>query len=250
MYSWSPPPAIPIWQGEKGKRLLILAEGGYGDTFDQARWIPQIDAKVTLCVHKRQIDLLRCSPQTKNVTLMALGEIIRFQDYDYVTSILSLASLLEATPETVPSPINFEIEPCVRQSDRRIGLCWKAEENGTPHKLRSIPSDSLESFRDIKAEWFSLVPRETLWMKPSPDNWLDTARLIKSLDLVISADTAVLHLAGCFGIPSIAMLPINNEWRWLSGRSDTVWYKNMRLVRAKKPDVWDSVIEEVCGLIQ
>jgi hypothetical protein len=250
LYSWSPPPGVNAWQGEplEGKRLLVLAEGGYGDTFDQARWIPQLKGVITLCVHPRQTDLLRYSPELKGVTLLTLGEDIKTQEYDYATSILSLPSLLEATPETVPSPITFDLLPVfVRPSDTcRIGFCWQAEENGTPHKVRSIPGQLIQSFESVKADWYSLVPGQAFpWMKPSPTNWLDTARLIMTLDLVVTVDTAVAHLAGCLGKQVIVMLPVNNEWRWLAGSSDTVWYPNTTLVRSTKPDDWTEVVEEV-----
>jgi ADP-heptose:LPS heptosyltransferase len=87
-------------------------------------------------------------------------------------------------------------------------------------------------------------------MKPSPTNWLETAKLIKSLDMVVACDTAVSHLAGCLGVPVILMLPINAEWRWLTGRTNAVWYPKHILVRQTKPDEWEDVIAEVGGLLR
>jgi hypothetical protein len=252
MYSWSPPPGAKICDGQNlnGKRLLVLTEGGYGDVFQNSRWLPLFvsqGAKVTFHVWERQIELLKCCPELQGVEFTPAGRDIDPSLYDYTTSLLSLPALLNATPETVPLPVTFSIEPFARNGHRRLGISWQAEEMSSHRKLRTIPLQNVESFSAIEAEWHSLVPKQTFsWMQPSPENWLDTARLMKSLDQVVACDSAVMHLAGCLLIPTIALLPVCAEWRFGTGDTMQPWYDSVRLVRAKKPDEWgDAVVEAV-----
>ena len=256
MYSWSPPPGLQVYNGQdlKGKSLLVLTEGGYGDVFQNARFLPLFvtqGAKVTFCVWKRQIDLLKCSPELKDIELLPAGEDIDPSKYDYTTSLLSLPALIQSTPETVPPSITFDIEPLFAPNGhRRLGIAWQAEEMSSHRKLRTIPNEQIEAFGAIEAEWHSLDPKERLpWMQAGPDNWLDTARLMKSLNGVVAVDSAVMHLAGCLGIPTIALLPVCAEWRFGTGDTMETWYKSIRLVRAKHPDEWSDALAEAVSLL-
>lgn len=258
MYSWKPPVGLSVWQGEpiRDKRILVLSEGGYGDVFQFARWLPflalQGGADVTLYVWERQIELLKKSVELKDVKMVAIGSELKVEDYDFCTSILSLPSLFASTPKTVPPSLSFDIPSLERFiPGKRIGICWKAEENGSVRRVRTIPDDTIDVLRTFPATWFSLVPRETLdWMHLGSETWAETAELIKSLDLVVSVDTAVLHLAGCLGVPTIALLPVNAEWRWMTGINGLPWYNNVSLVRAEKHDDWEPVVEKVLGALR
>ena len=255
MRSWAPPPGLTVWDGTgiSGKRLLVMSEGGYGDTFMFSRWLPNLHGSgvdVTLYVWDKQIPLLQTSPELDGIKFLPMSGEIDTREYDYVTSVMSLPALMQATPDTLPPSITFPVEPLPRNGTRRLGICWSAEEFGVPRKTRSLPAQRVEVLSGIEAEWFSLVPGQALtWMEPCRGNWLDDARLIKSLDTVISCDTSVLHLAGCLGVPTIGILPVYSAWTWLSERSDTPWYHGVTLVRGKKPDQWEESIAEVSGIL-
>src|SRR5258708_19077814 len=124
----------------EGKRLLVLTEGGYGDVFQYARWLPVMASKcskVTFCVWQRQIDLLKTSPQLKDIEMVPVGSDIDFSQFDCFTSLLSLAALLDATPETVPPSVKFNVEPLVeRNGHRMLGVSWQAQEMRSHPKLR------------------------------------------------------------------------------------------------------------------
>lgn len=255
-YSWSPPPGTKIADGKslEGKRVLVLTEGGYGDVFQNSRWLPtliEMGAKVNFHVWKRQIPLLMTSPELEGVEFSPAGEEVDVGSYDCVTSLLSLPAILDVTPDKVPPPVTFHVEPLTpKNGHRTLGLAWRAEEMSSHRKLRTIPMELLEPFRSVEGEWQSLVPKETLpWMKPSPENWLDTARAMVTLDKVVAVDSAVVHLAGCLRIPTTMVLPVCAEWRWGTGEYALPWYENMRIVRAKQPDEWKQVIEEAVKLV-
>lgn len=255
MRSWAPPPALKVWNGDdiKGMRLLVIAEGGYGDTFMFSRWIPNLygsGIKVTLYVWDKQVEILKTSPELQGIDFLPMSEQVDTANYDLVTSVMSLPALMQATPETLPPPIRFHVTPWERNGARRMGLCWSAEEFGTPRKIRSIPGQRVEILSTVEAEWFSLVPGQRFaWTEPCKGNWLEDAALIESLDTVVTVDTACAHLAGCLGVPTILLVPVGSAWPWMLGREDTPWYPGMTIVRQKTPDRWDDVIGEVRGLL-
>ena len=258
MRSWSPIPGSQIAKMKEldGKRVFVLSEGGYGDVFMYCRWMPMLKERsgsVTLGAWPRQIDLLKCSSQLEGITIMPISDDIKPKDYDLTSSLMSLPSLLDATPETVPPPMTFDVEPLLppRNGHRRLGICWKAEESIASRPLRSIPAQRMEVFSTIDAEWYSLVLNQKLpWMQPSPDNWLDTARLVKSLDGVVTVDTAVTHLSGSLGKPTTLLLPVCAEWKWMDDSTAKPWYEDMKLCRAKKHDDWTAAIEEAVRLYE
>lgn len=248
---------IKPWAGEplEGKSILVLTEGGYGDVFDFSRWFGRLKkqgAKIKLVVYERQIEIMKMSPDMEGVEFMPMEGQVNIEDYEYMTSLMSIPSILGAMPSDVPPHITFDIAPMKFEKYHlpRIGICWEAEEKVAHRKVRTIPTDKIEKFSMIKAEWYSLVPNQRLpWMNDGPTNWVDTARLMLTLDKVVTVDTAVLHLAGCLGIPTIAMVPVCSEWRWLEKRTDTIWYDKMQLVRGHKPEYWDDVVAEAMRLV-
>lgn len=150
-----------------------------------------------------------------------------------------------------------------------VGICAFAQENGVQRPHRSIPSMSLAPLREIPGvEWFSLMPDRRLeWMVGlSPDcggrprDWEDTAQVIEHLDLVVTVDTAVAHLAASLGVPTWILLPMRADWKYhkslclnyiatdLEPWESSIWYpKVSRLFRQRDPISWDGVISEVCA---
>ena len=255
-HSWQPPPGIKPWRGEdlKGKRLLVLREGGYGDTFCCLRFLEplkRMGAEVTLYVWDRQIPAIEQCPWVDRWVL-ASGSIDT-REHDFATGIMQLPGIFGVTPETLPPPfpLRFEGLDPTRNGKPLLGLCWYAEENGQPRKTRSIPDEEAEALGQVNADWFTLVPGRRLSFTQSPlhTDWFSTARLIQSLDAVVTVDTAMLHLAGSMGKPTIALLPVNSDWRWMDHGDTTPWYPSVRLVRSHDPLSFKGALEEVRKLL-
>jgi hypothetical protein len=136
----------------------------------------------------------------------------------------------------------------------RVGICAFAQEVGVQRPHRSVPALALAPLREIAGvEWFSLMPDRRLeWMVGLSSqcgqracDWLDTCEVIEQLDLVISVDTAVAHLAASLEVPTWILLPMRSDWKWGTGET-SVWYPDAKLFRQKHPVLWDGVISEVC----
>ena len=145
----------------------------------------------------------------------------------------------------------------------RIGLCWQGNRGHKGDRLRSIPLSAFEPL--AKIEGVQLVSLQKgdgaeqmepdrdrvplhVWSDPfdtSTEALLDTAAVMKCLDLVVTCDTAIAHLAGALGVPIWLALPLAGEWRWLSGRDDSPWYPTMRLFRQTRARDWAGVFEPI-----
>jgi hypothetical protein len=158
--------------------------------------------------------------------------------------------------------------PTHQRNGFRIGICWKGSRLPTsysysPARERSIPLRQFEALAKIPGvrlislqkgdgveELAALPPGmvvETLGdgFDAGPDAFVDTAAAMMSLDLVITSDTAIAHLAGALGRPVWVALPYLSEWRWLLNRADSPWYPTMRLFRSRRPVEWEGVFAEM-----
>src|SRR5262249_27134059 len=140
----------------------------------------------------------------------------------------------------------------------KIGLVWAGNPAHLNDKSRSIALDRLSSLFELPGtQWYSLQvgeraadlaklpPGRVTDLAAGLTDFAETAAAISALDLVISVDTAVAHLAGALGRPVWILLPFDPDWRWLLGRGDSPWYPSARLVRQPGPDDWDDVIARV-----
>jgi hypothetical protein len=255
LQAWRPPVGLPIWQGEdlKGKRLLIIKEGGYGDAFMFSRWIPQLiaaGAEIGYFVW----DSLH--PLLANLGCRFIGEKdpIDTTEWDFCCSLLSLPRLCGMhSIADIPPSISIQYWPACSALDLRIGICWEAEENGETRRHRSLYLGDLDPFEQIDAKFFSLCPDTDAprWMEPyswGKKTWGQTVALMATLDRVITVDTAVAHLAGSMGVPTWLLLPMYSSWQWFTPEAfpdRTPWYPTMRVFRQKDPLSWKSVIAEV-----
>ena len=232
---------FPEYQGEPldGKRILVLPDGGYGDMFLWLRYLRSMKrqgAHITLWCSPTElrflqenpwIDVLQCF---ENDADLPVG-------YDYWTSYMSLPAVCGSTPKTVPPHDNtaphFDDIP-----SNRAGICWTAGESATNRKFRSYELDEIEILRTADVEWQSLVPGKCPdWMKPLPEgDWLDTAKIIANLSLVVSVDSAICHLAGALDRPVWTLLHAGSDWKWLRDRETSVWWPTMKLWRSEYPD--------------
>ena len=258
----------PEWDGGPltGKTILVLAEQGAGDTIQFMRYLPLLAkraSQVILECHPALAPLVASMPGVIT-TIPQGGPSASRPSYDVWVDQLSLPRLFGTTIESIPYPAGY-LKPdpaCAVAWDRhlpeglRVGLAWAGNPSHSNDKRRSAPAAALAPI--IAAGGRSIV---TLQVGPRArdvaklfgltdhsgrlTDWSETAAVISGLDVVITVDTAVAHLAGALGIPAWVMLPFAPDWRWMLGREDSPWYAGMRLFRQEKPGDWAGVAQRV-----
>lgn len=269
----------PRWTGREqleGKRILLWAERGLGDTLHFCRYAPlvrDLGAEVILEVQPRLEPLLE--GQFPGITVVARDTPL--QPFDYQCPLLSVPRAFATELGNIPASVPYlkaAPEAVERWSGRlpgdsalRIGVAWQgnpdAEKNWA--RGRSMPLGALEplayqagvslislqtgpGMRQLESVAFSdriLSFGEDL--DAGPGAFLDSAAIVMSLDLVIASDSAVAHLAGALGAPVWVALHATSEWRWLLDRSDSPWYPTMRLFRQDTPGDWSGVVRRICA---
>ena len=263
---------VPEWDGTdpRGKTLLVHGEQGVGDTLQFARLLkPLADrgATVLLDVAPAVRPLLRASLTSVEVLD---GTAVRRTIHAHVP-LMSLPHRLGLTdPDRLPGDVPYLRAPADRTDHwrrrlaglpgKKVGIVWQGNPTHVGDRWRSV---RLSQFAPLAAvPGVSLVvvqkgagceqlaeagfPRLDLGVDLA-DDWADTAGLLGTLDLLVSVDTAVVHLAGALGRPAWVLLPLNADWRWLRHRGDTPWYPSLRLLRQARFGEWDEVFKRVAG---
>ncbi|WP_436566094.1 tetratricopeptide repeat protein [Janthinobacterium sp. HLX7-2] len=271
---------FPRWQGEAlaGKSLLICPEAGMGDMLLFCRYVPLLRqlgaAKVSVLCHPPLKALLQTLPGIDRV--LAIGEAVPAEGWDYWVAVLSLPGLCGTTLETIPVPVPYlqaqpsaadawaaRLSPASQHTPLRVGLAWKGNPAFENDGERSLPSlDVLAPLGAVAGIQFLSLQKGAGEDEMSAalslaggaaalGDMADTAALIASLDLVISVDTAVAHLAGALGKPCWVLLPdYRADWRWMAGRSDSPWYPSMRLFRQPSLGGWAPLIAHLAGELE
>jgi tetratricopeptide (TPR) repeat protein len=265
----------PQWDGSalNGRTILLQAEQGFGDTIQFIRYAPLVKAcggRVVVACQPHLKRLLETVGSIDRVVVPGEEEIPEFQVY---ALLMSLPHLLGTTLETIPHQIPYLSVPAATThmleippgTHLKVGLVW-ASGYRTEHKqltklyerkscppslyarLLDIPAISFYSLqfgRDV-ADVMSFNERGKLHdLSSKIKDFADTAAFIEQLDLVISVDTAVAHLAGALGKPVWVLLSYTADWRWLLKRDDSPWYPTMQLFRQSSPEDWQGVVEQV-----
>lgn len=260
----------PRWTGEAldGKALVIVLEAGHGDLIQFCRYVPLLAAACT----GLHITLI-CHPALKTLLatlsgvdcLYAYDEAIPSTHWDYWVPVLSLPGLCGARIDTIAAPIPYLAADPRRvaywaaqlRTDRlKVGLVWKGNPDFENDAERSLPSlATLDPLAAVPGVQFVSLQKgpgqddtsavlDVLPLGVSLADFADTAALIANLDLVISVDTAVAHLAGALGKPCWVLLPdYRCDWRWLAGRGDTPWYPGMRLFHQDASGDWTPTVD-------
>lgn len=260
----------PLWLGGvpvAGRTLLLHAEQGFGDTLQFCRYaaaVRALGARVVLQVQPELKGLLGSLAGVDE--LLAVGEPL--PEFDLQCPLLSLPLALGTELDTIPAaPAYLGAPPdlTARWRDRlrdvpgpRVGLVWSGNNRHPNDANRSIPLHSLLAGLGGQARFIALhqeVRREDrpaleaapnlLFLGDELGDFSDTAALIANLDLVITVDTAVAHLAGALGKPVWILLHFIQDWRWLLGREDSPWYPSARLFRQPARNDWDSVLRRL-----
>jgi tetratricopeptide (TPR) repeat protein len=260
----------PRWQGEpaNGRTILLWAEQGLGDAIQFARYVPLLVQRGWRVVLEVPSPLVRLLAGTAGATVIPIGEPLPY--FEVQCPLLSLPLGFATTVTTIPTPgpyLAVRQDAVASWSDRlprdglRVGIAWQ----GSPdHKNDRNRSFRLEQFSRIAGlsgvhlislqkgagadQLASLAPGVAIHaLGPDYDggDFLDTAAVVLGLDLVISADTSVAHLAGTLGRPVWVALPAAPDWRWLIERDDSPWYPTMRLFRQAKPRDWNGVFARI-----
>jgi Flp pilus assembly protein TadD len=264
--------ARPQWAGEPadGRTLLIHAEQGFGDTLQFCRYAPLAAARglrVVLEVQPPLVRLLRGLPGIDRV--VAHGEAL--PDFDLHCPMLSLPLAFGTTLGSIPADVPYlhaDAAQAAAWGTRvaaagegvRIGLAWAGNPSeqtpagGALDRRRSIDPGRLAPFFAVPGlRFFSLqkdgpaAPADFALTDVMPEmgDFADTAALVANLDLVVSVDTAVAHLAAALGKPVWLLDRFDPDWRWLFGRRDSPWYPTLRIYRQPRPGDWDSVLADV-----
>jgi tetratricopeptide (TPR) repeat protein len=265
----SPQPKAPLWLGEtpiSGKRILLHAEQGFGDTLQFIRYAPLVaglGATVTCEVQPELLSLLSENVMLKDIVFIAAGE--PRPAFDLHCPLLSLPLAFGTQPGTIPAAVPYLAAPTERQSiwrDRlppgrlRAGFVWSGQSSHKNDSNRSIALPRLAAlFENPQVRCFSLQRdlREAdakaladlpnlVHLGDGLHDFADTAAVISLLDVVVSVDTAVAHLAGALGKPVMILLPYAADFRWMRDRDDSSWYASAKLYRQPAFGDWDSAI--------
>lgn len=261
----------PRWTGQdlKGKTILVIQEQGFGDIIMMSRFFHDLylmGCEIKFVVLPGLVRLFKPSFVLK-VTTDTIDEI---GDYDYWTPIMSLPGTLGITLDNMRHDLQY-LDPMKPEYDRwlgilgpkkhmRIGLCWSGRKDSWLNRYKSMPlSDILELVKqnsnhdyyclqlDASQEELAVIQANGIKVVHNHiQDWVNTAGLMCHLDLVISVDTAVAHMAGSLGKP--LWVPLNKfaqDWRWLLHRNDSPWYPSARLFRQPNYGDWNSVIKDM-----
>ncbi|WP_296595740.1 tetratricopeptide repeat protein [Phenylobacterium sp.] len=237
---------FPEWRGEplQGRRLLIWPEQGFGDQIQFARFAPLLrdqGAEITVLCRPGLERLFEQS--LPGVDVRAAAGAVEFPDPDFWVMSPSLAGRLGVTLETLPNA------PYLRAAGPapdlppgfRVGLVTAGNPQHANDANRSLPPAAAARLRALPASLVELDPAKT-----GARDFADTAAIVDALDLVITVDTSVAHLAGALGKPCWVLLPaIKTDWRWLRGRTDSPWYPSIRLYRQTVAGDWGDVLAAV-----
>ena len=271
-------PGFPEWAGEPvaGRRFLLVGEQGLGDQIQSLRyadWLQRQGAIADVWVDGALGDVAACASGVNRAwTALPPGpydfwcRMFRFPEHMKLSAgMLPLAMPYLGAPsetmcrwrERLGNPMNanaFE-----RYVGLRAGLVWAGNPGYAFDRYRSIALNALHPVLERRGvAWFALqkgvAQHDVEALPPGIDitplgpeigSFTDTLAIVQSLDLVITVDTSVAHLAGAAGVPVWILLPTCSDWRWMTSRSDTPWYPSARLFRQRELGRWDDVIEEV-----
>ncbi len=257
----------PQWQGNgplAGKTILLHAEQGFGDTLQFIRYAPLLAGRGARVICEVQPELVSLLAQLEGIGIVAKGNAL--PSFDLHCPFLSLPFAFGTDLATIPAQVPYLAAPearVARWRDRlgegrpRVGFVWSGSPAHKNDANRSIPLARFSQlFANPPFAGFSLqremrdADREALQglpnlvdLGPELADFADTAAVISLLDVVVSVDTSVAHLAGALGKPVVILLPHAADFRWLRERSDTPWYRSAKLLRQPAFGDWDSVID-------
>jgi tetratricopeptide (TPR) repeat protein/glycosyltransferase involved in cell wall biosynthesis len=263
----------PVWDGSPlaGRTILVHTEQGIGDAIQFIRYAAELKAAGAGRV------VVEC-PGTIIPLLAGVAGVDEFvargaplPPYDVHTLLLSLPMHLGTRVDTVPAPVPYipvAPRPVAAMVEApvgtlKVGIVWAGNPQHQRDRIRSVALERLRPIFDVPGTRFfslqkgapagalaALGAANVVDLAPHLDDLRDTAAAIARLDLVITVDTAVAHLAGALGARTWVLLPHVPDFRWLLGRTDSPWYPTARLFRQPRPMAWDAVISDVAAALR
>jgi tetratricopeptide (TPR) repeat protein len=260
--------ATPLWLGEfpiEGKTILLHAEQGLGDTLQFIRYVPRVaelGANVIIEVQNSLLPLV--SGMREISTLVSEDEAL--PAFDCHCPLMSLPLAFRTGLSTIPADVPYITAPADRiagwakrlagHDPLRVGIAWSGSAAHKQDRKRSIPLSLLSGLmaepgirlfslqRDVKAEDAVTLAEfgDVVHLGADLQDFADTAAVVSQLDLVVSVDTAVAHLAGAMGKPVWIFVPFSPDFRWLLDRSDSPWYPSAVLFRQTRIGDWSKPI--------
>lgn len=255
----------PRWLGqtELDRSLLVHCEQGFGDSIQFSRYLPLVAAKFNKVIVEAPSELKDLLGRIDGVAQVVVrGEDL--PDYDLHIPLLSLPYIFQTNERTIPSEVPYLIAGPEKTKvwgkrinklpgQKLIGIVWQGNQL---HQRDQMRSPGLNAFEPLvksapQIRFVSLqkdhddtrsIPGEIEDYTTDLHSFDDTAALISNLDVVVSPDTVVAHLAGALGVETFVTLPYVAEWRWLQNRTDSPWYPKTTLVRQLSPNDWASCI--------
>ena len=258
----------PFWDGEplENRTLLLHWEQGLGDTLMFVRYaasVKRLGARVLLLAQPELAELVATCPGVDEV----VPEGSPLPPFDVQLPLLSLPRIFRTDLESIPAEVPYlsvpkripnqeGIRELLASANGRvkIGISWAGSPTHTRDGQRSIALGALSplgSLQEVAWHAFQLGATELpllpgiVSLAPLLSNFSDTAYALSGMDLLITVDTAMAHLAGALGIPTLLLVSYIPDWRWMMGRVDSPWYPTFHIYRQPKPDDWDSVIRQV-----
>ena len=268
--------AAPRWNGAVlgGRTILLDAEQGFGDAIQFLRYAP-------LVAERGGRVLVRCAPELRDLFANTAGvaAVVRRGEplpaFDTVCPLPSLPLVFGTKLESVPARVPYLLPDPVKASQWRarfadaageckVGLVWASQSQHRTAGEKSIPLEALASLGGVAGvRFYSLQKGEAAQQAQRPPagmritdlsrelaDFSDTAAAMAGLDLVISVDTAVAHLAGAMAKPTWTLLKYAPDWRWLLGRDDCPWYPGMRLFRQKQQGDWRAPVADLAEALR
>ncbi|TAN59188.1 MAG: tetratricopeptide repeat protein [Rhodospirillales bacterium] len=261
---------VPMWRGEslEGRTLLLLGEQGAGDTLQFLRYVPLLAARganIVLATTQALEPLVRGMDGLSDV----VSDSARLPKADFYAHLLDLPALMGTTLETIPARVPYlkapEQKPGLRLEAPRgtrlkVGIAFAGNPRHRGDRQRTVDFSRFSNLFGIEGvAFYSLQVGQELPGEAKPflatglltdlapliKDYADTAILLDQLDLVISVDTALVHLAGALGRPAWVLLPFAPDWRWLLKRQDSPWYPSLTLFRQPAPNAWEAVMLNV-----
>jgi Flp pilus assembly protein TadD len=270
-----PPTTRPRWDGSafSDKPLLLIADQGFGDVIQFVRYIPW-------AAHRCPDLLIACSGEVQPILRQVAPQARQFVRWDNVPDyaafcpLSGLPRLAGTRVETIPAPIPYlradpgrvsrwadRLSGLVPSGYRRVGVIWAGRPTHNNDRNRSALLADFMPLANVAGiallalqkgpktgqagEYYGRAPLINIGAEI--DDYDDTMAILENLDLLVTVDTSVAHLAGAMGRPVWVMLPRAPDWRWLLGRSDTPWYPTMRLFRQQTARRWDDVVKAIAN---
>ncbi|MEM6935821.1 MAG: TIGR03032 family protein [Pseudomonadota bacterium] len=274
-WRWQTPQFVPFqcqqpcWQGEdiSGQRLLVHSEQGNGDHVQFMRFLPLAAKRCRELIYVGPENLAPLVAEIEGVSESRVPGQIPADRFDVYCPLMSLPRWLGITLDNLPAPRRYLTVPAqttVSWLDGafRVGICWSGSPTHKENHHRSMKLDQLGPLLDLadigfyslqmpvssdEVSWLSA--RQVINLEPELPGYARTAALIEQLDMVITVDTAVGHVAGALGIPTLIMLNTDPDWRWRREGESSPWYPSVRLVRQATPGDWSAVVDEATVLV-